>query len=266
MSETNNAVDTITIGDKVYDKNSVTPSAYFEYVKGMKTKLDREEYNVLIDNILSMLKKTTITGQTAMAKELTHQFDLAIRELNAADSGFDIFVDRKDIERYITEIEAKSVKIIELENFERDIPDELVDKIIAAKEIFDQIYIVFTDYTKKETKKVAKKRRDKDPIMFGAFKCPESDDTKTYVEDRFFFIADWVDDDCDLTLEEVCRTSKRKHRKDITYRMEVPKDKEAVKVLLDSYKKESLKDTELERVNLFGRIKKKLTKKKEEKK
>ena len=39
----------------------------------------------------------TITKQTTMAKELSHQVNLALRELNAARRGFDIFIYRKDI-------------------------------------------------------------------------------------------------------------------------------------------------------------------------
>ena len=61
-------VETITIGDKVYNKEDITPSIYFEYVKDLKQKLDYKEYEVIIDTTLKMLKKAKITGQTAMAK------------------------------------------------------------------------------------------------------------------------------------------------------------------------------------------------------
>ena len=145
-------IETVTIGDVVYNKDEVTPSAYFEYVKGLKEKLNNEEYNLIIDTTIKMLKKAELTKQTEMAYKLTEELKLALRELDAAKAGFDIYVSRKEVEKYITAVEAKSIKIIELSKYEREIPDDVIDKISKANEIFDELYIVFTDYTKKETK------------------------------------------------------------------------------------------------------------------
>ena len=61
----------------------------------------------------------------------------------------------------------------------------------------DNLYEVFTDYTKKEQRKIAKERREKDPIIFGALKK----DGK--VLDRLYYICDWVDEYCDLTLDKL---------------------------------------------------------------
>lgn len=255
--------ETITIGDKVYDKDSVTPSVYFEYVKGLKQKLSSEDQNIVIDTALKMLEKTKLTGQTGMAKELAHQVDLALRELNAAKDGFDIFIDRKDVERYIEKISNKEVKIIELEKYERDIPDTIVDKLALAKKHFDQIYIVFTDYTQKETKKVAKERRDKDPIMFGAFHDVDEDNRNhIYVEDKMFFIADWTEEKCDLTLEEIVRDTKDKENVDITYKITTPADEEEVKTMLKSYTMPAMDS--YKPVSLFEKIKQKVSRKKKD--
>ena len=210
-----------------------------------------------------MLKKTKVTGQTSMAKELTHQLELALRELDAAKDGFDIFVNRNDIERYVEKVEEKSVKIIELSKYERDIPDDVMDKLELARNHFDEIYIVFTDYTKKETKKVAKERRDKDPIMFGAFhNKDEKEKNNIYVEDRLFFIADWVEEKCDLTLEQIVRDIQDKEDRDITYKISNPKDEEAVKKMLKSFT-EPIEN--MEPTNIFAKIKKKISRKKVDK-
>ena len=133
-----------------------------------------------------------------------------------------------------------------------------MDSIILAKEIFDEIYIVFTDYTLEETKKVAKERRDKDPIVFGAFKNDGSDTTKPYVEDRLFFIADWVEELCDLTLEEIIKDVRHKENKEITYLIETPKDIEQVKNILKSYesKEPVIEPTKL---SLADMLKRKMT-------
>lgn len=254
--------ETEIIGDKVYDVESVTPSAYFDHVKSLKETLNREEYNIIIDQALKMIEKCKITKQTAMAKELTHQVELALRELNAANEGFEIFVNRKAIEKYITDVEGKAVKIIELSEYTREIPEEVIDRVAKAADIFDQMYIIFTDYTKKESKRVAKERRDKDPILFGAFLDKESDNkNKIYVEDRLFFIADWIDDNCDLTLEEIVRQTEGKDNAILTYKVHTPQDADEVKKYLKSFS-EPIENNEP--IKLFDKIKaavKKATKK-----
>ena len=248
-------VQTEQIGDTIYDSDKVTPSLYFDYVKGLKNKVEFEEYGLIIDNTLKMINKAKITEQTSMAKRLTHQLELALRELEAEKKGFDIFVNRKDIELYISKVEAKAVKIIELSRYTREIPDDIIDKIAEAKEVFDEMYIMFTDYTKKETKKVAKERRDKDPILFGAFIDKDGEkENKIYVEDRLFFIADWVEDKCDLTLEEICRDVKDKTNKDITYKVDLPTTEEAAKSYLDSFNN-PIEESDLKPVSLFDKIK-----------
>jgi len=253
------AEDVIDFHGTMIAEKDITPSMYFDYVKGLKNEVDYQEYDLVIDSALKMLEKTKITGQTSMAKELTHQIELAFRELAAAKDGFDIFVNRKDIEKYIDKVESKAIKIIDIENYEREIPDEVMDRLIKARNHFDKIYIFFTDYTKKETKKVAKARRDKDPIMFGAFEDKDAGSSKIFIEERMFFIADWVDDKCELTLEEIVRDVKNKDDKDITYRVSNPTTEKEAKALLESFKTPTEK---LEPTNIFEKIKKKITRKK----
>ena len=253
--------DLIEIDGVAYDKETISPSVYFNHVKGLKQKIDNDQYDLIIDDALKKLKKTELTGQTEMAKRIAHQVHLAMRELDVASKGFDIFVNRKDIEKYITQVDSKCIKIIELSKYTRDIPDEIIEKLVTAKELFDEIYIIFTDYTSKETKKIAKERRDKDPILFGAFHDPEGEkDRRIYVEDRLFFIADWTDDTCDLTLEEMVRDIQNKDEKDITYRVSTNiSDAEAAKKYLESFD-HPIED--MEPTNIFEKIKKKVTRKK----
>ena len=263
MSEKEKELETVEIDGKVYEASMVTPSAYFDYVKGLKQKLNSEEYDKIVDTTLALLKKTQITGQTSMARQLTHQLELAIKELDAAKDGFDIFVNRKDIERYIADVEAKSIKIIELKNYEREIPNEALDRIDKAKKHFDELYIVFTDYSRKETKKVEKTRRDKDPIVFGAFHDKTEGSSNIYVEDRLFFVADWVDDKCELTLEELVRDIKNKQDKDIIYRISKPEDEVEIKNMLNSFTKpiEEVFEAEDEPMTFLEKIKSKFPKK-----
>lgn len=263
-------VDAQVVGEKMVDEADITPSTYFDYVKGLKEKLNKEEYNIVIDSTLKMIQKCKITKQTAMAKELTHQLELAIKELEAANKGFEIFVSRKAIEKYINDVEGKAIKIIELSEYTREIPDSSMDRIADASEIFDQLYIIFTDYTKKESKRVAKERRDKDPVVFGAFLDKSAVESKSskdiYVEDRLFFVADWVEEKCDLTLEQIVRDTAGKTNEVLTYKVTNPSDMEEVKSYLNSFKEPT---ENLKPVKLFDKVKntvKKVTTRKPRKK
>lgn len=251
-------VELVRIGDVEYPKDQVTPSAYFEYVKGKKQNLDSEEQEKYIDSCLAMLKKFKITGQTSLARDVVNKFDIATKELHAAKEGFNVYVYRTDIELYIENIAANTVKVTEMKNFPREIPEEVIDKIIEAKEIFDEIYIVFTDYTGKEEKKVAKERRDKDPIAFGAFFDPNYDTKNPVPCERLFYICDWIDDKCDLTLDLILKAYEKKENAPMKYMVpDMPQTTEELKEYFGLIEK---KDPE-KGIRIVEKIKKAVTKK-----
>lgn len=111
----------------------------------------------------------------------------------------------------------------------REVPDDLVEVIEKTKDIFDEFYVVFTDYTGKEERKVTKERRDKDPILFGVFK------NKTNVSDRFYFLGDWVDEYCDLTLDKMIAEYKEKTGNSPVNVTTIPANKDELISLLKSY-------------------------------
>lgn len=74
--------------------------------------------------------------------------------------GINTFIYRDDIEEYIDSVVKDTVKIIELENYEREIPDDIVSIIEKVKDKFDQLYVVFTDYTGKVERQIEKERRE----------------------------------------------------------------------------------------------------------
>jgi hypothetical protein len=114
------------------------------------------------------------------------------------DAGLNQFIYRDDLDDFMTNVSNQVVKIIELENFERVIPFDKSKEINRVKNLFDQVYIVFTDYTGREERKVEKRKRANDPIAFGVFK---TGDNRIW-NHRFYFICDWEDEYCDLTLDK----------------------------------------------------------------
>lgn len=78
--------------------------------------------------------------------------------------------------------------------------------------MFDKYYILYTDFTYTGEKissgeiNNVSKEKEKDPILFGAFvKDSTTIERTTYMGDKLYFIADWEDEYCDLTLDKLMR-------------------------------------------------------------
>lgn len=185
----------------------LTPAEYFEKVKSKLTEETSENIKALYNVTMNKLKKYMITGQKAAAKELYAKCLYLEKEQALIDKGVTKYVLRTDIDKYINDIADECVCVIEMKNFDRPIPDEIVDVVADTMDIFDEFYVVFTDYTGEKRSKVAKERRDKDPILFGNIFI----DGK--VSSKMYFIGDWVDEYCDLTLDKMIESMAKEAKK-----------------------------------------------------
>lgn len=180
-------------------KKEISPTTYFESIKEKRNLNTDEDLDKFYESSLLLLDKYRRTNQIEMIKKLLFIIDCVPKEHELIKHGINLFIYRDDIEEYINEVKDKVVKIIEVEKYPREIPDELVLVIEETKTIFDRFYILFTDYTGKIERKVEKERRDKDPILFGVFKKGNQ------MNDRFYYLGDWIDEYCDLTLEKLVK-------------------------------------------------------------
>lgn len=177
---------------------SLPPNDFFDKIKDSRQVVTTEMIEELKACLGKEAQQFIDNGQLLSAKRLMFHIECADREQKVIAAGINQFVYRDDLDEFITNVSQQVVKIIELEHFERKIPNDKSKEIQRVKDLFDQVYIVFTDYTGREERKVEKKRRASDPIAFGAFK---SKDNKIW-NHRFYFICDWEDEYCDLTLDK----------------------------------------------------------------
>ena len=220
----------ITTIDNLH-KREMTPTEYFTVVKDLRNTITDEDLAKAYDNCLEMLEKCKITGQKKSAHRLIFHLEAITKERELVKMGINQFVYKEDIEHYIKNVASDVVKIIDLESYEREIPDEIVEVIAKTKDLFDQLYIVFTDYTGETEKKVEKERRDKDPILFGAFKKSSNN----VIIDRFYFLGDWVDEYCDLTLDKVISECEKVGKRNIAHTIKTPEDLEEFKKQVGAY-------------------------------
>lgn len=212
------------------NENELTPSEYFNIVKDKKQHITDEDLVKVYDNCLTLLNKYKITGQTKGMKKLIFHLECIEKEREIVKMGINTFIYKDDIEKYIDNIAKDVVKIIELENYEREIPDEIIETISQVKDKFSQLYVVFTDYTGKIEQEVVKERREKDPILFGTF---QDKNTRTII-DRFYFLGDWIDEYCDLTLDKMVNETIKKTGEDIRKEISTPQDIQELKAQLDN--------------------------------
>lgn len=177
----------------------LTATEYFENLKDRKVNTTDEDLKAYYSNAEKLLKKALTAGQLGAAKKLLFHIETIEKERELVKIGINTFIYKDDIEDFIDNVSKNVVKIIELERYEREIPDEVVDLISKTKDIFDKFYVVFTDYTGKVEKQALKERKEKDPILFGTFQ----DEKSRVLVDRFYYIADWEDEYCDLTLDKM---------------------------------------------------------------
>lgn len=208
----------------------LSPAEYFGAIKERKTHVTDEDLKQVYDNCLELLNKYKITGQVKGMRKLLFHLECIEKEREIVKAGIDTFVYRDDIEYYIDNVADDVVKIIDIQSYEREIPDEIVKVIEEVGSMFDQLYIVFTDYTGDMERKVEEERRSKDPILFGVFQ----DNKSRSVVDRFYYLGDWVDEYCDLTLDKMVNESLGAGNRDITHTIHTPKDIEELKAQLNA--------------------------------
>ena len=200
------------------NNTTISPAEYFAQVKSRKQVMTEAGLTKLYENCLTLLDEYQRSRQIAAQKKLLFNIDNITREKKLLDVGIDTFVYKSDVDDFIHMVDNKVIKIVELENYQRRIPAEIIDRIEKCKGIFDKMYVVFTDYTRREERRVEAVKREKAPILFGTFQDAA---THTIVE-RFYFIGDWVDEYCDLTLDKMVATVQEKANRDIIKKFSTP--------------------------------------------
>ena len=150
------------------NKDTITPSQYFENLKNAKQTITTDALKNSYSVFIKLAEKYAKLGQTESLKKLNFLADVLAKEEKLIEIGVTTFVYKDVIEDYIENVADKTVKIIEMSRYMREIPDDLVEVVDKTKDLFDEFYVVFTDYTGQEERKVEKERRDKDPILFVA--------------------------------------------------------------------------------------------------
>lgn len=203
-----NFTPTITIGAWSEAENATMLAN--EYFNGVKTKSQKLTDNKLIQELQylpAQIEELTQLGQTGLAEKLKKNIVALTKERMLIANGFDTYVYRDDVTKYIELVKDKKVFICELEKFPRLIPESAKKLLMKARSlnVFQDFWVVYVDYTGDSDKvltkeELAERKRNRDPIIFGTFERPEQAQI-----DKMYFVCDWTDEYCDLTLDKMVK-------------------------------------------------------------
>jgi len=198
-----------------YPKSRKAPlKFYFKFVKSKLTKLQQVRLQERLEKLKALVMQAKFSGQQALYEEFAFQLAVTVRESEILACGIEYIIDRAVVERFMHNVRDVEVKLDKLEDYPRVLPAKVQKALKNFKQLnlFDTYLILYGDHKgkvqtkeekeqekatgkklEKEVKTTKKKIKEKDPILFGV---------QEYLHDRLYFIMDWIDEHCDLTLDK----------------------------------------------------------------
>lgn len=182
-------------GHRVYYELNIME--FFENVK-LTSKKSIGTYKDRVNNYLAALRSADITGQTALKEKLVREMFVNKYEAELYAKGLYYVITEEQAVEFAKKSE-KGVELLYLKNFSRPLPDEVIKKLDEVNKlgIFDNYVVMAYDpegKMKEETEEDRNKR--KDPILFGVI----------LGSNKLYYITDWVDEKCNLTLQQFVDT------------------------------------------------------------
>jgi hypothetical protein len=197
--------DKLVFEEEENNNDGIEPKDYFEDLKTKISEVELEQLEKNRDFLAKEIQKAHQLGQKNLTHKASFMWEILEKEMILHATGIRKYVHREDVVKLIDNVTPKnSVKIVELENYPRSIPDENLQDIEKARElgVFDVLLVLYTDLTNEEVNTPEQKEfaaRNRDPVVFGMF----MEDKINLKHDRLYFITDWEDEFCDLTFTKM---------------------------------------------------------------
>jgi hypothetical protein len=174
-------------------KRTVSIEEFFRSVKGAANEIKIMEERAL--GLKVQLERTKKSGQVALREQLERSVGAERAEAQLVALGMKCYVEEDTIVTFAQRVQ-RGVELSWLCNFVRHIPDDVLERKFQSDErgIFDAYCVLHYDPEKKSVHETqAERDRRKDPILFGLIEGRR----------RLYFVGDWVDEYCDLTLDQL---------------------------------------------------------------
>jgi hypothetical protein len=178
----------------------ISPILYFKYVKSKFRILERMKLDRRLKRLDKAFDEAVEAGQDALAKKFLIEVVRETRESAMLAKGFRFFIEKADLSKYKHRIRGGHISDTKLEDYTRVIPKDVLAKKKHSEGLFDG-YVIYhywneqaeDNRTKKQKLTEDEKQKMRDPVLFGTI----------HESDRLYFVADWEDEHCDLTFDEI---------------------------------------------------------------
>lgn len=209
------------------EKESSNIQKCFHELKSSSVFVDEQTLEEYKANISKLAENYEKLGQYVAAAKHRWLVDLVDKEKQLLDLGINRCLYKSDLADIAEKHPSRAIKFCSIVDYPRIIPSDVAERISNVKDIFDDIVIMYTDHTRKAKTNTVRKRTD--PIAFGMFTAKltvtsptssgglnttPSGEISIYTvasptntiranHERMYFIGDWEDEFCDLTLERL---------------------------------------------------------------
>lgn len=177
-------------------EKGISPQLYFKYVKSKLKTIERFKLDRRLAKIEAAFMKAAENGQTMMAQKILNGLSRLTRESLMYAKGLKFYIEADVLSKHKRNIRGGHISDTPLEEFTRVIPEDVLEKKKAVEGLFDS-FVIYHYWNEKavDAKEMApeEKAKMRDPILFGRIK--ESN--------CLYFIADWEDEFCTLTFDEI---------------------------------------------------------------
>lgn len=199
----------------------------FHELKSSSVFVDEQTLEEYKANIAKLAENYEKLGQYVAGAKHRWLVKLVDKEKQLLELGINQCLYKSDLADIAEKHPSRAIKFCSLVDYPRVIPSDVAERISKVQGIFDDIVIMYTDHTRKAQTNTVRKRTD--PIAFGMFTAkltvtsPTSSDGSNataiggpYIgavtnatstvranHERMYFIGDWEDEFCDLTLERL---------------------------------------------------------------
>lgn len=212
--------DAIAAVKLVKNEGDIHPQLYFKWAKSKFKPLEKLQLAQRERALTKAFDKAAENGQDMLARKILSAVLRETREAALHAKGVKWYVSRAELSKYKRRIRGGHISDTQFSEFTREIPARVLKRKKELDGMFDGyvIYHYWSD-ARGDGKGMPAEERAKmrDPVLFGYFKQKAdriTGETSIYVSsepdsgeldpsDRLYFIADWEDEKCDLTFDEM---------------------------------------------------------------
>ena len=166
---------------------------FFESVKNSPKEIEIIEERAA--GFEKALMRAHETGQTALLEQLQAGLNAYRQETQLLSLGKTKYIDESSVVKFY-KLSDRGLRLDWIANYTRSLPEDIVETKIRCDSlgIFDNYVVLHYDPKKKAYAETAKEREaKKDPILFGLIRGRR----------QLYFVGDWIDENCDLTLDQI---------------------------------------------------------------